>query len=368
MRKLLMWIGAVVALAFIATTAALAVFAAASEHIRDETTALPSPAIKDLAKKKGLELGNYAALKRLGEQPYADILTSQFNFLTIDGEPNWQFNDGMLRPTATTFDFSRIDKVMDFAKQHNMPVQMHHLVWGEQKWLPEWLTQGKYNKEQLLDLIHQHIQTVAGHYKGQVREWTVVNEAFTRAQHLVGLNDWWGDHIGQDYIDQSFQWARQADPNAKLLMNDFDDEIANSVSDAMYTKIKQMKQDGVPIDGIGMQMHLDGNKPPDKQAVIDNMRRFGALGIGVYVTELDVTMNDFSGTQQEKEVRQAVVYHDMLRACIESGVCKSFALLGITDKETWYNELCCPASDPLPFDDNYQAKPAFWALREALLL
>jgi endo-1,4-beta-xylanase len=367
MRKLLIWLG-VLAMLFIVSVAAVAIWAMTSEQIKSSRTTLPTPPLKDLAKKQRLDLGNYAALKRLNEAPYADIVASQFSFATIDGEPNWQFNDGALRPSENQYDFSRIDKVMQFAKSHNLPVQMHHLVWGEQKWLPDWLTHGSYSKQQLLGLIHQHISTVAGHYKGQVREWTVVNEAFTRGQHQRGLNDWWADNIGPEYIDEAFTWARQADPDAKLLMNDFNNEVANSTSDAMYQKMKEMKQHGVPIDGIGMQMHLDGNNPPKRQDVIYNMQRFAALGVGVYVTEFDVTMQDFHGTPEEKEIRQAFIYHDMLRACIESNVCKSFALLGVTDKETWYNELCCPASDPLPFDDNYQPKPAFWAMREALLL
>ena len=328
---------------------------------------LPKPPLKDLAAGHKLEIGNYASLKRLKDQQYTGILTSQYGFVTNDGELNWTFNDGSLRPAPDQYDFSNSDKVFKFAQSYNLPVQAHHLVWGEEKWLPMWLKNGNYNKQQLLDFIHQHIANVAGHYKGQVREWTVVNEAFSRGLHEHDLRDWWQDHTGdQEYIDQSFIWAHQADPTAKLLINDFNDEGPSEVTDALYNYIKGAKARGVPIDGVGMQMHIDAASAHSKSEVIDNMRHLASLGVEIYVTEFDVNLSNVSGNKMQRETKQATIYHDMLGACIESGVCHSFAELGITDKETWYNELGWINSKPLPFDENYKPKPAFFALRQAL--
>ncbi len=333
-----------------------------------KTPDLPSPPLKVLAANRGLEIGNYASLRRLGDKPYTDILTSQYSFVTNDGELNWTFNDGSLRPSPERFDFSNPDKVFDFAAQHNLPVEAHHLVWGEEKWLPTWLKNGHYNQQQLLEIIHQHIMAVAGHYQSRVRQWTVVNEAFTRGQRVNDLRDWWGDNTGgKDYIDQAFIWAHQTDPSAKLLMNDFKIEDINPVSDELYSYVKGMKLRGVPIDGIGMQMHIDGNNPPDKDGVIVNMQRFGALGLSVYVTEFDVNMNQVSGSQRQRLDKQAQIYYDMVQACVLSKVCHSFAELGITDRETWYNDLGWTKSQPLPFDNKYNPKPAFYALRKALI-
>lgn len=334
--------------------------------LRPHTPALPAPPLKDLAASHGIALGNFADLKMLDEKPYTDILTSQYEFATVDGEPNWTFNDGSLRPRPNQYDFSRIDKVMTFAKANNMPVQMHHLVWGEEKWLPAWLKNGDYSKDQLMKIMHDHIMTVAGRYRGQVREWTVVNEAFTRNQHANNLTDWWADHTGgMGYIDQAFIWAHQADPNAKLILNDFNDDSVNSYSNAMYDYIKGARARGVPIDGIGMQMHIDGTNPASKEAVIANMKRFAALGVKVYVTEFDVNMNNVAGTEAYREQKEAQIYYDMARACIESKVCPSFAQLGITDKESWYNELGWTKSEPLMFDKNYHIKPDFYSFRSA---
>lgn len=327
---------------------------------------LPNPPLKDLAANHQVQLGNYASLKRLSDKPYADILTSQYEFLTIDGEPNWMFNDGTLRPSPTKYDYTNIDQVFNFARAHNMPVQIHHLVWGEDKWLPNWLKEGNYNKEQLLNILHDHISNVAGHYSGQVREWTVVNEAFTRGAQVNGLHDWWLDHTGdRSYIDNSFIWAHQADPNAKLILNDFSNEGINNISNDMYNYVKDAKSRGVPIDGIGMQMHIDAGHSPNKDDVIKNMQRFDAIGVKTYITEFDVNLNQVKDDAKYRNDLQSSIYYQMARACIESKSCPSFAELGITDKETWYNELGWTKSQPLLFDDKYHVKPAFYAFRQA---
>lgn len=351
--------------------AILVVFIAAAAVIyyftRVNTPSLPQPPLKTLAARHNLELGNFAISSLLDEKPYTDILTSQFNLALADNTPNWYFTDGGLRPSPTTFNFKQMDQVINFAESNHMAVQAHHFVWGEEKWLPPWLKNGNYSKSQLLELIHQHILTVGGRYKGRIKEWTVVNEAFSRSRHIYGLHDWWADHIGdQSYIDKSFIWARQADPKAKLILNDFGNETASGISDDMYNYIKSAKARGVPIDGVGMQMHIDGTHPPAKDAVIANMKRFASLGVDVYVTEFDVNMNDVKLSGRQKDKKEGQIYYDMMRACIESKACHSFAILGITDKETWYNHIGLKDPRPLPFDKKYRPKPAFYSLRSAL--
>jgi endo-1,4-beta-xylanase len=336
----------------------------------DHTPPLPSPPLKTLAAKHGIELGNFAISNYLNNPQYSSILSSQFNLAIIDNTPNWYFTDGGLRPSPTTYNFSIMDKVVSYAQQHHMAIQAHHLLWGEEKWLPNWLKNGNYSQAQLMNIIHSDINTVVTHYKGKIKEWSVVNEAFTRQQHIYGLNDWWADHTGGDgYIDKAFIWAHQADPNAILILNDFDNEHFNTVSDAMYTYIKGAKARGVPIDGIGMQMHIDGTHPPDPNEVAENMERFGKLGVGVYVTEFDVNMSNVPAPDYVKDNIEANIYYEMMRACIEAKDCHSFSILGVTDKETWYNYLGSSSTDarPLMFDQNYKPKPAFYSFRNALL-
>jgi endo-1,4-beta-xylanase len=332
---------------------------------------LPEPPLKDLAARHGIELGNFAILTHLKDPNYDHILSTQYNVALIDNTPNWYFTDGGMRPSPTTYDFHNMDTVVAYAQQHKMTMQAHHLLWGEEKWLPPWLKDHAYTHDQYMSFIHDHISNVAGRYAGQIQQWTVVNEAFTRGQHKFGLSDWWADHTGggTGYIDQAFIWAHEADPNAKLILNDFGNEAENSVSDAMYVYIKSAKARGVPIDGLGMQMHIDANSVPKKEAVIKNMQRFAAIGVSIYVTEFDVNMSGVFAPQSVRMEKEATIYHDMMRACIESKVCHSFSQLGITDAETWYNYMGPTSANaaPLMFDKQYRPKPAFDAFRDALL-
>ncbi len=332
-----------------------------------EVPDLPQPPLKELAAKHQIDLGNFAIANRLSEKPYREILTSQFNVALLDNTPNWHFTNYSLRPSSDHFDFSQLDELVAFSEAQHMRMQAHHFVWGEEKWLPDWLKNDNYTRQQLLTLLEDHIHTVGNRYAGRIQEWTVVNEAFTRGKHIYGLRDWWQDHIGDSsYIDQSFLWARQADPKAVLILNDFQNESINEISDTMYAYIKDAKSRGIPIDGIGMQMHIDGTHPPMKDEVIKNMQRFGELGVKVYVTEFDVNMNDVKADSTDKDQIEYSIYYEMMRACIESKVCPSFSILGITDKETWYNHIGLKDPRPLPFDWDYQPKPAFYGLRHAL--
>jgi endo-1,4-beta-xylanase len=324
---------------------------------------LQGPPLRDLAAAHNVELGMHAKLDRLADAPYADILKSQYASLIIDGEAHW----GPLRPSRADYDYSKTDEMLAFAEANKLSLEAHHLLWGEHTWLPDWLKQGDYTKDQLLGLIREHITQVVGRYKGRVAAWTVVNETFTRAEHRYGLDDWWADHLGggTDYIDQAFRWAHAADPNAVLILNDFENETEGRFSNAMYDYIKSAKAQGVPIHGIGMQLHVSAARPPNKEAVIKNMQRFGELGVKTYVTEFDVNVNSVKGDYTYKRLREAQVTHDMVRACIESKVCVSFAGFGISDKQDTLKWLTHTDSHSFLFDSRFRPKPSFQAFRLA---
>lgn len=333
-----------------------------------KTPTLPEPSLKELAAQNNLLIGNHAIRNHLDDKAYTDILTAQFNVALADNTPNWHFTDGGLHPEKDKYNWEGMDEVVTFAEKHNMAIEAHHYLWGEEKWLPEWLKTGKYSKQELFKISDDHIMTVGQRYSGRIAQWTVVNEAFTRKQHLFGLNDWWADNTGgsYEYIDRAFHTARKADPKSQLLLNDFDNEALNTTSNMMYDYVKDALKRGVPIDGIGMQMHIDGTHPPIKDEVVANMKRFGGLGIDVYVTEFDVNMDNVKTNGGDKDRIQENIYYEMMRACIESKVCKQFSFLGITDAETWYNHIGLKDPRPLMFDRQYQPKPAFWGVRTAL--
>lgn len=329
---------------------------------------LPNPALKELAERRGIQIGSFASLKYLRERPYTDILSSEFEYAIIDGEPNWKFEDFTLRPTKDTFDFGNMDQVFSFADEHDMPVRVQHMLWGDDKWLPDWLKNGNFSKEELMGIIQNHISTVGTRYKGKVREYTVVNEAFSRKLLTGGNRDWWGERLGEEYIDNAFRWAKEADPNAVLILNDFGNETEGEISNLMYEYIKSAKARGVPIDGLGMQMHIDATQAPSKEDVVKNMRRFQELGVKIYITEFDVNMSGLKEDKEREDERQAEIYSEMLEACLKVGpeVCPNFGYLGLIDRQSWYRGIGLEDANPLLFNEDYSPKPAFFAIRKAL--
>jgi endo-1,4-beta-xylanase len=364
--KFLPYIGLVVLV--LATMGGLWLTRDTDSYVVQAMPELPVPPLKELGERKGIQVGSFASLKYLRERPYSEILASEFEYAIIDGEPNWTFEDFTLRPTSDTYDFSHLDQVFDFADQNNMPVRVQHLLWGDEKWLPAWLKEGNYNNEELLQIIQEHIETVGARYAGRVREYTVVNEAFSRELETGGNKDWWGDRLGTEYIDKAFIWAREADPDAILILNDFGNETEGDISNLMYTYIKDAKARGIPIDGLGMQMHISGESIPPKDKVISNMRRFADLGVKIYVTEFDVNMHNFNGSNEDKDKKQAEIYKELVGACVEVGpeVCPNFGFLGLVDRQSWYQGIGIKDAEPLMFRDDYTPKPAFFAVREAL--
>lgn len=326
---------------------------------------LPEPPLKDLAVRHEINLGSRVVSERVNDRIYPDLITAQFDYFGIFAETH--YDD--LHPAPEKYDFKQLDKLVGFAKEKQKPVQMFHLLWGEGNHLPDWLKNGDYSKDQIKEFNRDHIAKVAGHYKGRVESWSVVNEAFTREQHVYGLRDWFADNLGggTQYIDDAYTWAREADPNAKLLLNDFNNEGENKVSNAMYDYIKSAKARGVPIDGLGMQMHINAANPPKKDEVIKNMQRFGAIGVPTYVTEFDINLNSVEGSSEYKRRLEAEITYDMVRACIESKSCVSFTEFGTTDKHDFIKKLTGADSHSFLLDSRFRPKPSFHKFRQAWL-
>lgn len=220
----------------------------------------------------------------------------------------------------------------------------------------------------MLAIIRDHIRTVGERYRGRVREYTVVNEAFSRKLVTGGNRDWWGEHLGEQYIDEAFRVARETDPQAVLILNDFGNETEGDISNLMYEYVRGARTRGVPIDAIGMQMHIDAMNAPAKDQVVANMRRFADLGMKVYITEFDVNMHGLQEERGAEDQRQAQIYKDMLGACLDVGpeICPNFGFLGLIDRQSWYHGLGIEDANPLMFTGDYEPKPAFYAVRAVL--
>jgi endo-1,4-beta-xylanase len=207
------------------------------------------------------------------------------------------------------------------------------------------------------NVLKTHVQTVAAYFKGKIFAWDVLNEAILedgsyRKTPFYNL-------LGAGYIADVFKWAKEADPSAKLFYNDYNTDGINPKSTAVFNMVKALKASGVPIDGVGFQAHVDSNFNVVQQRTLENYKRFRDLGLEVHLTEVDVTL---AGTapRAERFAAQAKVYKDLLGTCL-AVKCTAFITWGFTDAFSWRS-----AGAPLPFDSDYQPKPAYFALLEAL--
>ena len=273
----------------------------------------------------------------------------------------------VLRPDAADYDFRQGDELVRFAMAHQMKVRGHCLVWGRSN--PEWLTQGHFTTRQLSRLLHEHIDRVMRHYAGQVFAWDVVNEALDengKVRDSIWYNQpgiGFSEH-GTRYIEQAFRWARKAAPDALLFYNEAEGEGLNRKSDAIYAMVKNFKRQSIPIDGVGLQMHIP-LIDADVTAIAANIARLTALGVQVHITELDVSLPVDSGGKVRTDDlnRQAEVYRGIVRACLDNAGCTAIQTWGFTDKYSWIGSHSHGIrGQALPFDRAYQPKAAYRAI------
>jgi endo-1,4-beta-xylanase len=328
------------------------------------TAALAAQPLRQLAEQRGIRIGAAADPARFAEPLYAATLAREFNAV----EPENAMKFVRIHPAPGGYNFGPADQVAAFARDHRMALRGHVLVWHRQ--LPSWLTSGSHTPAQLSAILQAHIQTVVGRYAGQVYAWDVVNEAFnddgtmrrTIWYHAPGLG-----LPGTGYVEQAFRWARAADRNALLFYNDYNAEQTNAKSDAIYRMARDFQSRGVPLDGIGLQMHLTA-KPGSIAGMEANIKRLTGLGLQVQITELDVRLPvDGAGAATPASLAaQAQIYRDVVALCLKYPLCTLIQTWGFTDKYSWIPSNFPGTGAALPFDANYLPKPAYAAMADAL--
>lgn len=325
--------------------------------------------LRSAADRAHMLIGTAVRPQQLSEPVYAATLAREFNMVEPEDALKWE----VVRPDPQSFDFQQADQIVDFARLHNMKIRGDPLVWHHQN--PIWLTAGHYTTEQLSKLLETHIKAVVGRYRGKILAWDVANEAFDEGKNAGKLRSTiWYDQPGIGlsgqgvaYLAQSFRWAREADPQALLFYNEAESEEVNPKSDAIYAMAQTFKRNGVPIDGVGFQMHL--GLSPNIASISANIARFTALGLQVQITEMDVAVPvDASGNAAPEDLEhQADIYRQIVHACLSHRGCTAIQTWGFTDKYSWIGSHSKHTRGAaLPFDRRYQRKPAYEALHMAL--
>lgn len=314
--------------------------------------------LRTLARRHDFDIG-FAARQYWPSLPeadvYGEIARSEFGTLTPEGSLKWAF----LRPFEDVFDFGErngvdqndVDALVDFAEANGMRVHGHPLAWYRLN--PPWLAD--VPDERMEAVLREHVDTVVSRYAGRVDVWDVVNEGLDDDGTGFRAEDPFYAALGPAWLDVAFGTARAADPDVALIYNDFGIGWLTDKSALALGLVDDLLAREVPIDGIGMQMHLE-HTFDHFEGFSEAMQRFADRGLDVYVTELDVAIlsSDDLGVQAE-------VYEEIVRRCLMQPRCRALQTWGISDVYSFI-----PQFRPLVFDADFRAKPAYFGVRRAL--
>jgi len=301
---------------------------------------------------------------------HADLISRHFRSITPGNELKWE----SLQRTEGTFDFTAADRLVSFAEQRGLQVRGHTLVWHLQT--PDWvfrdsagqlLTNAPAHQALLRARMEQHIRTVAQHYGDRIATWDVVNEVIDERQPDGLRRSPWYTVLGPDYIAEAFRFARAVLPNATLVINDYLTEVP-ARREALFALVQRLRADGVPVDGVGHQMHNSLTNPTLANAEAAIVR-FAALGIEQEITELDITLYDdlitsWATPPGDRLLQQARRYRDFFDLFRRHAAnLRTVTIWGAADDVSWLNFYFTVRQDwPLLFDRQLQAKPAYWAI------
>ncbi|WP_223589073.1 endo-1,4-beta-xylanase [Neobacillus bataviensis] len=341
----------------------------------------------------------------------AQMLKRHFNSIVAENA----MKPASLQPVEGQFNWGPADQIINFAKENGMDVRGHNLVWHSQ--VPDWFFQDKdgnpmvvwqggkqvvadpanleANKKLLLQRLRTHIQAVVSRYKNDVKSWDVVNEV---------IDEWGGNPngyrqspwyliTGLDYIKVAFTTAREyAAPDAKLYINDYNTEVEPKRT-YLYNLVKSLKEQGIPIDGVGHQSHIQIGWPSEAD-IEKTINMFADLGLDNQITELDVSMYGwpvysyptYAAIPELKFMNQADRYDRLFKLYEKLGdKISNVTFWGIADNHTWLNDRADVWYDangnlvfdssttatkspekgkdaPFVFDPDYNVKPAYWAI------
>ncbi|HYF27490.1 MAG TPA: endo-1,4-beta-xylanase [Baekduia sp.] len=255
------------------------------------------------------------------------------------------------------YDFTRTDQVLGLAATNGKSIHGHVLFWDRQ--LPRWMVERSWNPTDLQARVRAYFGLVMGRYRDTVREWDVVNEPLNDDGN--GLRrSFWMDNFGPSYVEQAFRWAHEANPAARLFLNDFDTEDPGPKADALERLLRDLLSRGVPIHGVGFQFHSNLLPVRDVRAVYQHLKRFADLGLEVQVTEMDVAIPPNRQADPASRRHQAQHFVNVAKACNALPACTRFTVWGVTDRYSFRGA----GTTPLLIDTDYRPKPVYDELRK----
>ncbi|MCW2120421.1 endo-1,4-beta-xylanase [Flavobacterium sp. 7A] len=310
--------------------------------------------------------------KLINDQALMALQVSNFNSITATSDMKMQ----SILPTENQFNWKKADTLLYYATKHNQRLFGHNLIWHSStpKWVEEkgakdniWL--GKFMKE--------YIQKYVGRYKGKVAGWDVVNEAFESAGGEYRKTFWY-NNLGKEYIANAFRYAHEADPDAVLFYNDFNIESDTTKLNAVLKMVEDFKKEGVPIHGIGFQMHIRMDTPDE--AIAYSLKKAAATGLQIHLSEVDIIFNShnderlggiekFSSVTDEMKQAQAEKYKNlvlMYRRIVPKKQQFGITVWDFTDRDSWIKGFFNMKDWPTIYDEDLKPKPAYYGFQEGL--
>lgn len=327
----------------------------ASTFAADET-------LRSYAEKNGIYIGAILNSQWFGgglPGNYEQVHKTQFNIVVAENEMKFDATE----PSENRFNYNNGDKMVRYAKQNGMRIRGHALAWHSQ--VPNWVNNYKNDKKKLLSVLKNHIDNVVGHWKGQVDEWDVVNEAISNNEPQWRGYSVWYQGIGPEFIDSAFVWAHAADPDAELCYNDYNLEQGirpEAKAGFLLEQVKRWVANGIPIHCVGSQTHVE-DTTTDKHFIgsPDSLRslarELAKLNIKLKITELDIGFKSGINVSKSDLERQGKTFREYLDIILEEPNADTYLIWGVSDKWSWLGGL--NRQKGLIYDDNLQPKPAF---------
>ncbi|MFB8377708.1 endo-1,4-beta-xylanase [Paenibacillus taichungensis] len=324
--------------------------------------------------KEAFHIGAAVNLKTIESQ--CSLLAYHFNSLTAENEMKFS----SVHPQQEVYTFADADAIASFAREQGMALRGHTLVWHNQT--PDWLfeneTGGLVERSILLERLKAHIQTVVGRYKDVIYAWDVVNEVISDDaddENAFLRPSKWLDIAGEDFIAKAFEFAHEADPQALLFYNDYNESDPHK-RERIFRLVRSLLDQGVPIHGVGLQAHWNLYDPSldDMRAAIE---RYAQLGLQLQLTELDVSVfrfedkrTDLVRPSQEMQELQAERYESIFRLLHEyKKHISAVTFWGAADDYTWLDNFPVRGRKnwPFLFDESHRPKEAFQRIAQIVV-
>ena len=290
---------------------------------------------------------------------YEQIHKTQFNIVVAENEMKFDATE----PSEGRFSYGNGDKMVKYAKANGMRIRGHALAWHSQ--VPNWVNNYKNDKQKLLKVLKNHIENVVGHWKGQIDEWDVVNEAISNNEPQWRSYSVWYQGIGPEFIDSAFVWTHAVDPDAELCYNDYNlEQGINSKAKAgfLLEQVKRWVANGIPIHCVGSQTHVE-DTTTDKHFIgsPDSLRslakELAKLNVKLKITELDIGFKSGINVSKSDLERQGQTFRQYLDIVLEEPNVDTYLIWGVSDRWSWLGGL--NRQQGLIYDESLNPKPAF---------